>query len=243
MARAGLDESGKGDYFGPLVAVAAAVTEAGIEREIAELGVTDSKRLSDRRCLELAEFLARRIPFETVVIGPARYNQLWDRLGNVNRILAWAHARALENLLARVDVPVVVADQFARDPDRLGRALMARGRRVELRQVPRAETADMAVAAASVLARARFLRELERLSRAAGIPLPKGATHVEEPARELWRRGGRELLGQFAKLHFATTQRVTALEQEALDGPAKGGSEQVRGRGRRTCGGLQSGPR
>ncbi|HEY8498046.1 MAG TPA: ribonuclease HIII [Limnochordales bacterium] len=221
VARAGLDESGKGDYFGPLVAVAAAVTAPELERELAHLGVTDSKRLSDGRCLELAKELAARLPFEAVVIGPPRYNQLWERLGNVNRILAWAHARALENLLARVEVQVVVADQFARDPQRLGRALMERGRRVELRQHPRAE-ADLAVAAASVLARARFLRELQRLSREAGLPLPKGATEVEEAARELWRRGGMEALGRFAKLHFAITRRVVQGEAGALEAGGEG---------------------
>ena len=219
VARVGLDESGKGDYFGPLVAAAAAVLDEDVERELAELGVADSKKLSDGRCLRLAQALEARLPFEVVVIGPARYNQLYERLRNVNRILAWAHARALEDLLARVPVGVVVADQFAKDPDRLARALMARGRAVELRQLPHAES-DLAVAAASVLARARFLRELERLSRAAGLPLPKGATHVEDAARELFRRGGLDELGRYAKLHFATTRRVAAMRAGA---PEPGG--------------------
>lgn len=221
VARVGLDESGKGDYFGPLVAAAAAVLDEGTERELAELGVADSKKLSDGRCLALARALEARLPFEVVAIGPARYNQLYERLKNVNRILAWAHARALEDLLARVPVDVVVADQFAKDPGRLERALMARGRLVELRQIPHAE-ADLAVAAASVLARARFLRELERLSRVAGMRLPKGATHVEGPARELFRRGGIEELARFAKLHFATTQRVAALEAGAQEAGGEG---------------------
>ncbi|MBE3597374.1 MAG: ribonuclease HIII [Limnochordaceae bacterium] len=205
--RIGLDESGKGDYFGPLVAAAVAVLNGAVERQLARMGVRDSKRVSDGSCLRLAAELAGMVPHEVVVIGPARYNELYARIRNVNRLLAWAHARALENLLARAPVGLVIADQFASDPRRLAGALMRRGTAVELRQAPRAE-ADLAVAAASILARARFLEELERLSQQVGVKLPKGATHVEPVARELVERGGVELLGSVAKLHFATTGRV-----------------------------------
>ncbi|MEW6044858.1 MAG: ribonuclease HIII [Bacillota bacterium] len=212
--RVGLDESGKGDYFGPLVAAAAAVVDSRVELELARLGVADSKRISDGRCLELAEAMRGLVPARVVVIGPARYNELYGRMQNVNRILAWAHARALEDLLAEVSVERVVADQFAKDPGTLDAALMARGRTVSVRQLPHAE-ADLAVAAASVIARARFLRELDRLSELASLELPKGATHVEAAAVELVRRGGLSYLGRFAKLHFATTKRVMAFHAGA----------------------------
>ena len=207
--RVGLDESGKGDYFGPLVAAACAVLTSEQEARLQALGVADSKKLSDSRCLELAAQLERLVPWERVAIFPARYNQLYRRLGNVNRLLAWAHARALENLLQRVGVEVaqVVADQFAVSPAVLEQARFARGRRVPLLQRHRAEE-DVAVAAASVLARAAFLEGLQRLSRRAGVPLPKGATHVEAAARQVVARGGEALLGQVAKLHFRTTQAV-----------------------------------
>ena len=207
QSRIGLDESGKGDYFGPLVAVACALVEPQQESRLRSLGVTDSKKLSDGRCLQLAREVERLVPWERVTIFPARYNQLYQRLGNVNRLLAWAHARALENLLQRVQVQLVVADQFALSPRLLEEARFARGRSLPLLQRHRAEE-DLAVAAASVLARAAFLEGLQRLSRLAGVPLPKGATHVEEAARQVVARGGAELLSQVAKLHFRTTGAV-----------------------------------
>ncbi|HEY8486569.1 MAG TPA: ribonuclease HIII [Limnochordales bacterium] len=207
VPRVGLDESGKGDYFGPLVAAACALVRPEQEQELARLGVADSKRLSDGRCRQLAEQLRAMVDWEAVTIFPARYNQLYARLGNVNRLLAWAHARALENLLQRVPVPMVVADQFAVSEQRLREALMQRGREVVLVQRHRAEE-DLAVAAASVLARDLFLQGLARLSRLAGISLPKGATHVEQAARQVVARGGAELLRQVAKLHFRLTQAV-----------------------------------
>lgn len=209
VPRAGLDESGKGDYFGPLVAAACAILTPPAEEELRRAGVTDSKSLSDARCLELARVVAA-LPHEIVVIGPTRYNQLHDKLGNVNLILAWAHARALENLLSRVEVSLVVADQFAHDPSRLSSALMQKGKAARVRQLHHAEVADLCVAAASVLARARFLQELRRLSERVGVTLPKGASHVEDAARRIVAQGGAALLGQVAKVHFQTTARVLA---------------------------------
>jgi len=206
-ARIGTDESGKGDYFGPLVVAAVYVREAE-EDFLAELGVRDSKRISDRRVTELAEVLTRRLPCVRVAIGPARYNELYASVGNLNRLLAWAHARALENVLAQhPEARRAVTDKFG-DDSYVRRALLKRGREIELEQRVRAEE-DRAVAAASVVARAEFLRRLERLSRQAGFPLPKGASaSVEEAARRLIAEKGRAALPQFAKVHFKTTSRL-----------------------------------
>lgn len=206
--RIGTDESGKGDYFGPLVVAAVYVSEAAEEDFLAELNVRDSKRISDRRVGELAEVLVRRLPYAQVAIGPARYNELYASIGNLNRLLAWAHARALENVLAEhPEARRAVTDKFG-DDSYVRRALLKRGREIELEQRVRAEE-DRAVAAASVIARAEFLRRLERLSRKAGFPLPKGASaSVEEAARRLIAEKGREALSQFAKVHFKTTSRL-----------------------------------
>jgi ribonuclease HIII len=204
-ARIGTDESGKGDYFGYLV-VAAVFVDHDTEAALDDLGVRDSKRVSDRSAARLAGEIRRLSPHEVVRISPAKYNELHPKMGNVNRLLAWAHARAIENVLNQRACRLVISDQFG-DEAYLRSALMAKGRQVQLVQMPRAE-ADVAVAAASVVARAVFLETLERLSDEIGIRLPKGATHVVEAAQQVVAKGGRDLLARAAKLHFKTTKQV-----------------------------------
>lgn len=199
----GVDESGKGDYFGPLVIAACYV---GPEH-LAELeGVKDSKKLTDPLSLKLAAQIRRTCPFAVVAIGPEKYNELYASFGNLNKLLAWGHARAIENLLERVPARLVISDQFA-DPAGLRRQLFARGKEVELRSMVRAE-ADIAVAAASILARAEFLERLRKLGETLGVPLPKGASNVIDCARRVVREQGQDALRKVAKLHFKTTQQV-----------------------------------
>lgn len=207
--RIGTDESGKGDFFGPLV-VAAFFLPEGQDAVLAELGVRDSKRISDARCRELAATLRRAYPHHSVVaIGPEKYNELWEKLRNLNRLLAWGHARAIENILERVPAGTAVTDQFG-DERFVHNALLKKGREIELIQQPRAEE-DPAVAAASILARAEFLIRLRGLSRDVGVELPKGASSaVEEAAVRLVREKGPDILSKVAKTHFKTTVRVLA---------------------------------
>lgn len=207
--RIGSDESGKGDFFGPLV-VAAFFLPEGQEEVLRELGVKDSKRTSDARCLEIARTLKGGYPHHSVVaIGPEKYNELWGKLRNLNRLLAWGHARAIENILERVPAGTAVTDQFG-DERFVRQALLKKGREIELVQMPRAEE-DPAVAAASILARAEFLTRLRFLSREVGLELPKGASdQVEAAAVRLVREKGPDVLAQVAKTHFKTTVRVLA---------------------------------
>ena len=202
----GSDESGKGDYFGPLVVAAVAVTQENW-RVLETLGVQDSKNITDARAAVLSRDL-QAFPHEVIVVMPKRYNELWAFFGNVNRLLAWAHARAIENVLeAAPEATAAVADQFG-DERLIREALFKRGKQVRLVQMPRAES-DPAVAAASILARSEFLRRLDRLSRDGGLRLPKGASSaVEAAARALVAEHGREALSLYAKTHFKTTQRV-----------------------------------
>jgi ribonuclease HIII len=204
----GIDESGKGDYFGPLV-VAACYVDGAMARQCLRLGVADSKSIrSARRIASLAETI-RSVTggrFSVVVVGPEAYNRLYDSFGNLNRLLAWGHARALENVLDREPgCPRALSDQFGRK-ELVLKALKKRGRTITLEQTPRAE-ADVAVAAASILARAEFVRRLETLSDSVGHALPKGAgPAVVEAASALVRRRGKDALRTVAKLHFRTTQ-------------------------------------
>jgi ribonuclease HIII len=202
----GTDESGKGDYFGPLV-VAGVFLPQGQEAVLRELGVKDSKRTSDNRARELSEVIRRGYKHSVVAIGPEKYNALYARLRNLNRLLAWAHARVIENILESVPAGLVITDQFG-DERFVREALMKKGRTIELVQKVRAED-DLAVAAASLLARAEFLARLKFLGREVGLELPKGsAPAAEEAGRQLAERGGRELLARVAKLHFKITERV-----------------------------------
>ncbi|MBN2199984.1 MAG: ribonuclease HIII [Candidatus Aminicenantes bacterium] len=206
--RVGTDESGKGDYFGPLV-VAAFFLPEGQEEVLRELRVRDSKMTSDHRVRDLADILRRGYVHSVVAIGPEKYNELYERLRNLNRLLAWGHARAIENILLEKNVKLAVTDQFG-DKAFVLNALMKKGRTIELIQKPRAEE-DPAVAAASLLARAEFLKRLHFLSKEVGLELPKGSSPPAEAAAvELVKKQGPEALRRVAKVHFKMTARILA---------------------------------
>lgn len=205
----GTDESGKGDYFGPLV-IAGVFVDRRLEELLKELGAADSKENSDKKNILLAQEIKAalgRNQFEVIKIGPQRYNEMYKKTGNLNRILAWGHARVIENLLSRNHCGHVLADQFGAE-EVLKRALMEKGKRIELIQTPKGER-DTAVAAASILAREEYLRSLALLSEQTGVQLMKGASaRVEKLAGEIAQKNGPEWLEKIAKLHFKTTERV-----------------------------------
>jgi ribonuclease HIII len=208
IERIGIDESGKGDYFGPLV-IAAVFVDATTQGELALMQVRDSKKISDGRILEMAPDIKTICPHSVIAIGPHKYNELYARIRNLNRLLAWGHAKALENLLERVSCERAISDQFG-DERLILNALQEKGRKIVLEQRTKAES-DMAVAAASILARAEFLLRLKRLSDEVGTTLPKGASPaVELAARMVIKKHGQERLDSVAKLHFKTTQAVLA---------------------------------
>lgn len=206
IERIGIDESGKGDYFGPLV-IAAVFVDATTQGELALMQVRDSKKISDGRILEMAPDIKTICPHSVIAIGPQKYNELYARIRNLNRLLAWGHAKALENLLEQVSCERAISDQFG-DQRLILNALQEKGRKIVLEQRTKAES-DLAVAAASILARAEFLMRLKRLSDEVGTTLPKGASPaVELAARMVIKKHGRERLDSVAKLHFKTTQAV-----------------------------------
>ncbi len=213
QARIGIDESGKGDYFGPLVIAAVHVTPE-LEPDLRLMNVRDSKRISDGRILEMAPDIKLVCRHSIVAIGPERYNELYKKIKNLNRLLAWGHARALENLLEQVNCDLAIADQFG-DERFVLNALQEKGKRIRLIQRTKAES-DLAVAAASILARAEFLLRLKRLSDDIGLALPKGASpQVELAGRMIVKKHGQERLATVAKLHFKTTQAVLGAPQNS----------------------------
>jgi len=200
----GVDESGKGDFFGPLVVAACFV---GPEH-LAELdGVKDSKKLSDAMSHRLAIKIKAICPHSIIAIGPAKYNELYAKFKNLNTLLAWGHARCIENVLEIQPANLVISDQFASGGHAVKRQLFEKGKAIEFRSMVRAE-ADIAVAAASILARSEFVRRLERLGHEYQMELPKGATNVIPTGKRFVAKYGPDALPNVAKMHFKTSATV-----------------------------------
>jgi len=206
----GVDESGKGDFFGPLV-IAGVYVDPGIARKFLDAGVVDSKRIgSDARIRALADMIRESSLglVETVLIGPAKYNELYEKFGNLNRLLGWGHARVIENLLARKPgCPRSLSDQFA-DAGVIRASLLKHGRKIAIEQRPRAES-DIAVAAASIVAREAFINWLDRKSKELGLRLQRGVSPgVKESARKLVKMNGPGAWREMAKVHFPTAHET-----------------------------------
>jgi ribonuclease HIII len=220
----GVDESGKGDFFGPLV-IAGCYTDRGITRKLMEAGIQDSKKIgSDQRIRDLADIIKRTqgAVHSVIVIGPERYNQLYGKFKNLNRLLAWGHARVIENLLEiRPDCPRALSDQFA-NPALIKRALLEKGRGIQLDQRTKAES-DVAVAAASILAREAFIDGLRMRGREFQQELPRGASaQVKQVARALVAKHGAEVLDRVAKTHFKTAKEIAPERFGAPEAPQEG---------------------
>jgi len=212
----GIDESGKGDYFGPLV-IAGAYTDSESTRALMEAGVMDSKRVSSRdRIVNLSGIIRRTqgVKVSVILVGPKRYNELYERFANLNELLAWGHAKVIKELSELVPgCPRALSDQFA-NPRVLERALARQEVNVKLQQRTKGES-DVAVAAASILAREAFVRWIENASETWGLALPLGAgAPVLASGREFIALHGRERLAEIAKFHFKTTNQLTRTENE-----------------------------
>jgi ribonuclease HIII len=220
LPRIGVDESGKGDFFGPLCIAGVYINE-NVVKAWQDKGIRDSKNISsDRKISDLAE-LIRKTPgcVTTVVpIGNEAYNRLYAKMKSVNTMLAWGHARVIENLMSQrhqmKPEPVkAISDQFAASKDVVAKAMMALGREIELVQRHKAE-ADLAVAAASILARDGFVKGLAKLEKQFNVELPKGASSaVDAAAKKFVTEQGAENLSKIAKTHFRTALRAQGLPE------------------------------
>ena len=206
----GIDESGKGDFFGPLV-IAGVCVNAETGAELAKLGVCDSKLIhSDSKIIKLSTEIRSICAgcYTSVTLMPETYNRLYSQIGNLNRLLAWGHARIIENLLEAVpDCPRMLSDKFGSE-HLIKNALMERGKKIILEQETKAER-DIAVAAASILARDGFLRGMRKLNELCHCELPRGAgPQVKIIGRELLSKHSRDILNSCAKLHFKTAAEL-----------------------------------
>ena len=204
----GTDESGKGDYFGPLVVAGVWVNKESIEH-LRSIGVKDSKELSESTIKKISHEIKKceDIKFNTISISPKKYNEFYARVGNVNRVLGWAHAKVIENLLENHDAEEAISDKFG-DEKYIYSSLQEKGRKITLHQVTKAERYT-AVAAASILARDRFNWWFKHEKVKVGFDLPKGASDNSEIAAEkIFRKLGNHSLKDFVKLHFKNTLRL-----------------------------------
>ncbi|MBN1447897.1 MAG: ribonuclease HIII [Bacteroidetes bacterium] len=210
----GVDESGKGDYFGPLVAGGVLVDAETLQR-LRPLLLRDSKELAAERITHAAREIRTICGDRTTVVTilPERYNQLMEEASfgkNSQRMLAWMHARVIENLLEKNEgVGHAICDKFGNESV-IERALMKKGRTICVHQHVRAE-ADPAVAAASVIARDEFVRRMAQLEQQAGCRLPLGASDesgILRAADHIVKNEGAQALRKYAKMHFKTTGKM-----------------------------------
>ena len=205
-ARIGIDEAGKGDFFGPLCIAGIYADEQKI-RELLSIGVKDSKRLTDKTILSLSIKIKQICPHSIIRLFPKKYNELYGKFRNLNRLLAWGHATAIAELVEKTHCKEVIIDQFASEHVVI-QALEQKKLEVSLTQRHKGEE-DPVVAAASILARAAFVDGIEKLEIEYGTPLPKGASaQVIDAGRKFVAKKGKEQLEYVAKLHFKTTQEL-----------------------------------
>ena len=202
----GTDESGKGDFFGPLV-VAGVQVDKNNKQKFIELGIKDSKKLDDKKILMLANQIKANSVHSVVVITPVKYNELYAKFSNLNKLLAWGHARAIENILEKSPCNYALADKFG-DESLIKNALMQKGRSIVLNQMVRAES-DIAVAAASVLARAEFVKRMQELELKYELQLSKGVSDkVIQQAKTFIAKYSFDRLNEIAKMHFKTVNEL-----------------------------------
>jgi ribonuclease HIII len=214
----GTDEAGKGDFFGPLVTAGVYVDEKAAKL-LRALGVRDSKLVGDRELRVLASNIRDVVDEKkraVTIVAPKRYNELYKQMRsegkNLNTLLAWTHTRVIEDLIRHGLQPkFILSDQFGDKRYIESRLLIdTRLSGVPVIQMHRAE-ADVAVAAASILARDAFLRWLDQTGKALGLILPKGASpKVIETGRMLVSRLGADGLKDYAKVSFKTIEKVLA---------------------------------
>ena len=206
VSHIGTDESGKGDFFGPLV-IAGVLVDEKSAKIFTDLGIKDSKKLSDKKMLVMAAEIKKNAPHSIIAISNGKYNELYANIKNLNKLLAWGHARAIENILNGNTCEYALSDKFG-DESLIKNALMKNGQSIRLEQMVRAES-DIAVAAASVLARATFVQKMENMENIYGIKFPKGCSGlVKTAATEFIQKFGKQRLHEVCKTHFKTYNEV-----------------------------------
>lgn len=207
----GVDEVGKGDYFGPLVVVACFVNDE-FAKKTRLLGFGDSKKFSDVKIQKFFKAVKDYPYYYSSIVKPNEYNDLSSKYENTSILLAKQHSLVIERALSdlqnkKIECKYVVIDQFSSSKSRVLNELGELGKKVELEQYHKGE-ADIAVAAASIIARGIFLEEWEKMNREYDFVFPKGASNVLYEAKQFVSKYGAEELRKVSKIGFRTTQEV-----------------------------------
>jgi ribonuclease HIII len=202
----GTDESGKGDFFGPLIIAGVLVNEKN-RPLFQDLGIKDSKTLKDEQMIKMAQQIQKNSIYSVVTISNIKYNELYKSFKNLNKLLAWGHARVIENILEKTDCKYALSDKFG-DESLIKNALMKKGKIIQLEQRIRAES-DIAVAAASVLARATFVQKMKTMENFYDCKFPKGCNNiVKTNAEQFIKKYSKERLIEVCKAHFKTYNEI-----------------------------------
>ena len=206
----GSDEVGTGDYFGPIVVTACAVTKEDIPF-LEELGVGDSKKIDDSKILKIAPQIAKKIPYKSVILSNSEYNEKYTKDVNMNKIKAILHNKVLYQLVheEKPSYDYIIVDEFAREARYYeylkDQSVVQRG----ITFMTKAEDISPAVGCASIISRYLFLKEFDKICDAIHIPLPKGAGgDVDTIGEEVVEKFGEEKLREIAKVNFKNTERI-----------------------------------
>ncbi len=196
----GADESGKGDYFGPLVTAAVYIKDGSM---LKGLGIKDSKQMQDKKIIEVAKLIKEKCQIAVSILMPEEYNEVYKKEKNLNKLLASEHVKNISKLIDD-ETQKIYIDKFA-NKSNIPNLLETKA---DIIEETKAEDKYLAVAAASIIARASFVLTLEKMSKRIGIDLPKGAYNVEDIGIEILTKYGKEGLKKVAKLHFKTTDKL-----------------------------------
>ena len=206
----GSDEVGTGDYFGPIVVTSTYVTKNDV-KFLEELGVGDSKKISDEKILKMAPIIAKRIKYRSLILNNKEYNEKYSKDVNMNKIKAIMHNKVLYSIMQeeKPDVDYIIVDEFAREKRYYDYIKEDPNKQMGITFMTKAEDKNLAVACASIISRYIFLKEFDKMCDNLGIPLLKGAgSDVDKIGEEVVEKYGEEKLKDIAKLNFANTQRI-----------------------------------
>lgn len=205
----GSDEVGTGDYFGPIVVTATYVDKKDIEF-LEELGVMDSKKMTDDKIKSIAPKIVKKIKYKSIILRNTEYNEKYSRNTNLNKIKSIMHNKVLYELSHEIKkYDYIILDQFAYPESYYNYLSEVDNVQRDITFLTKAEDKNMAVACGAIISRYLFLRELNKLSDEIHYPLPKGAgVDVDKAGEDIVKEHGEEILDKIAKKNFKNTDRI-----------------------------------
>ena len=208
IASVGSDEVGTGDYYGPIVVTASFVSKDNIPF-LTELGVRDSKKLSDEQILKIVPKIIKKIPYKTIMLSNKEYNDNYGKNMNMNKIKAVLHNKVLTEMVKDNDYDYIVVDQFEPEKSYYNHLSDVHNPLKGITFITKAEDKCLSVAVSSLISRYIFIKEMDKLGDKYGIFLPKGANYyVEDVGIKLVNKYGEKILHDIAKLNFSNTDRI-----------------------------------